>query len=385
MTLLSDLSDSQLQVLRLFLGGQALTKPEIAARTSLSNPAAAAHVEALVERGLINGNGPQGSRGRSGRPAVEYTIVDDAACGVGVEVGSTHIRTLIRTLGGTHLYEHARALGTQEHNTLETVVRQEIVRATESMNSNTPVVGVGLALPGAVDCNRRLLLYAPNMFTRNVSFDSLEHDLGLPVHVDNGANAAAIAEYHFLPEPRISSMVLVMIREGVGGAAVLNGRLIHGDRWRAGEFGHMRIGQGDRPCNCGRKGCWEQYVSEQALLKAISHVNENVQTIDEILSALASGNTGIRNTWRDYVQHLAMGIENISACVDPELIIIGGPIAHAGTKLTDPLRSELQKEEFFTQTKIVVSTLAENGWVIGACLLSFGEVYYRTTNERIMS
>ena len=295
--------------------------------------------------------------------------------------------------------------------------------------TGAPVVGVGLALPGVVDCEEQLLIHAPNLFLSRVSFAGLAEELRRPVYIDNEANAAALAEYvlwggatdaaaagepsYAQMQPPTGSFVRISITEGVGAGIIVDGRLMRGDTWRAGEFGHMAIRDGNRRCNCGRTGCWEQYVSERALLREARAAGLACGDVAAFIDLLAVGHPRGRHAavsradrrgagsygdaqyrptragspaervWNRYIDALAVGIENVAACVDPGTIIVGGTVAAAGELLVAPLRQAVEAVSFLTSgIRVAGSALPASAPVTGAALLGLGDLYPAAWGDR---
>ena len=132
--------------------------------------------------------------------------------------------------------------------------------------------GMGVSLPGRVDDSGRLV-FAPNLGWGPVQITQMiEAAVGLPVNVENAANACALAELWFGRHPEhIRHIVAVTVSEGIGVGLLLNGQLVHGAGSMAGEFGHVSLDDAGPPCRCGRRGCWERYASNSA---AVQHYLE---------------------------------------------------------------------------------------------------------------
>ena len=463
-----DLPPIRRLALEVFLDGYPHTRSEIAAAVGQSAPSATGHIEALIERGLVapvdeastGGRSAAGSRSSSpGRPATSYRLRPERALALGMELrpsiderAPAHLTSRVIRLDGSVVTERHINLPTEALRSIRSVVLEEARRTiaevehgsaagTASSPGNggspagnrpatgAPVVGVGLALPGVVDCEEQLLIHAPNLFLSRVSFAGLAEELRRPVYIDNEANAAALAEYVLLGgatdaaaagepsyaqmQPPTGSFVRISITEGVGAGIIVDGRLMRGDTWRAGEFGHMAIREGNRRCNCGRTGCWEQYVSERALLREARAAGLACGDVDAFIEVLvfghsrgrhaavsradrrgggshgdaqyrpAGGGSPAEKVWNRYIDALAVGIENVAACVDPGTIIVGGTIAAAGELLVAPLRQAVEAVSFLTSgIRVTGSALPASAPVTGAALLGFGDLYPAAWGDR---
>ncbi|MFP4509082.1 MAG: ROK family protein [Spirochaetaceae bacterium] len=333
-----------------------------------SLPAAASHIDALIAAGLLRTAGQRPSSG--GRPADEYEINPPSLAAIGVEVHPNYILSVCCGVNG-EIWDSVRtdidAPRVRDGAYTEAVIAEAINGLHEKWSPKLVIHGAGVAVPGIVDCEKRLLVNAPNLFLKNYSFDCLAQKLSLPLFVDNEANAAAIGEYWTSSVPLSTSMVLISIREGVGAGILLAGQVVRGRSWRAGEFGHMAIRAGVRLCNCGRTGCWEQYVSERAL---IADLGENA--IARLKDQVGDDNAPVAGVWAQYIESLAIGIENIAACINPDLVVISGSIAGLGDRLIEPLQRALAEVSFLTQgIRVSVSKHPDTASALGAGLMTF--------------
>ncbi|MFP4642794.1 MAG: ROK family transcriptional regulator [Spirochaetales bacterium] len=468
----SSFSTARLRAFQAFLDGSVRTRSDIATVIGQSLPSAANHIDALESLGLISevstrdgeahradagsteGSDPsQPASGRplhsrpasptraeaerdaaaggrpprstgAGRPAAAWRLNPRAGAAIGMELrpggprrAAARVATRIVLLDGSIACERERAVGWKELRATRSLIREEARAIQQTPDAaGLSVTSLGIALPGVVDCYRSLLIYAPNLFLSNVGFADLESSLGMPVFVENEANAAALAEYVLRSSSsgrRWSlgaterpgavagtggaesaqgdarsgavaarpgeSMVRISITEGVGAGILVDGGLMRGDTWRAGEFGHMAIREGSRPCNCGRTGCWEQYASEWALLADARGAGVGARTIGGVVRQVAVGRPEAQAVWRSYVHALATGIENIAACIDPRTIVLGGEIASAGDLLVTPLRREVESISFLTSgIQVDVSLMGRWPASVGAALLSFGNIFHNS-------
>ncbi len=333
-----------------------------------SLPAAASHIDALMEAGLLKLSGQRPSSG--GRPADEYQINPPSLAAIGVELHPNYILSICCGINGD-IWDSVRtdidSSLVRDGAYTEAVIAKAINRLQQKWSQQLFIHGAGVAVPGIVDCENRLLVNAPNLFLKNYSFAGLAQKLLLPLYIDNEANAAAIGEYWTSSVPPSTSMVLISIREGVGAGILLAGQVVRGRRWRAGEFGHMAIRAGVRPCNCGRTGCWEQYVSERALIADLGEA-----AIARLKDHIDDGDASVSSVWARYIESLAIGIENIAACINPDLVVISGSIADLGDRLIQPLQSALAEVSFLTQgIQVSVSKHPNIASALGAGLMTF--------------
>jgi predicted NBD/HSP70 family sugar kinase len=207
-----------------------------------------------------------------------------------------------------------------------------IIEAMKRMRENHPgrsFEGVGISLPGRVDAVTRRLRFAPNL--KWPDFDikgELEKGTGLPVELDNAANACLLAETWFGRMDGVRNAVLVTISEGIGTGILVNGQLLYGDHGMAGEFGHIPLDENGPRCGCGALGCWEMLASSNAALRyyAESEPKNSVRTIEDLLRLVGEGDPAAVSAVTRQAECIGRGLRLISVALAPEVILIAGDI-----------------------------------------------------------
>ena len=211
---------------------------------------------------------------------------------------------------------------------------------------------------GLVDETRSVVRFAPNLGWREQPLRAqLEEATGLPVVVENDANAAAWAEYRFGAARGRDDVVMLTVGTGIGGALVLGGRLHRGRYGLAGEVGHLVLDKDGRHCGCGRRGCWEQYASGNALLRTarnraaqdrerarvlLSYGDGTPEGIagPHITAAAQAGDPVAFETFEEVGYWLGRGMAELAAVLDPGSYVVGGGVSEAGELLLAPARRE---------------------------------------------
>ena len=160
------------------------------------------------------------------------------------------------------------------------------------------------------------------------------------VLVDNDANAALWAEARFGAAQDTRDAVMVTLGTGIGGALLENGMLIRGANGMAGEFGHMQVVPDGRECECGRRGCWEQYCSGRALARAAAAAGHALAG-PALTTAARSGDPAAVAAYVEVGTWLGVGVANLVAALDPPLVVVGGGVSAAGDLLLGPAREAL--------------------------------------------
>ena len=192
--------------------------------------------------------------------------------------------------------------------------------------------GVGISLPGRVDARTRHLRFAPNLGWPDFDIaGTLERGLGLPVELDNAANACLLAETWFGRMDGVRNAVLVTISEGLGTGILANGQLLHGQQGMAGEFGHLPLDPTGPLCRCGARGCWEVFASSNAALRYYeeSKPKISVRTMEDLLRLVGEDDPKAVAAVTRQAEAIGRGLRLVSAALAPEVILIAGDLVTA--------------------------------------------------------
>ncbi|MBR6702766.1 MAG: ROK family protein [Clostridia bacterium] len=251
------------------------------------------------------------------------------------------------------------------------------------------IVSVGVGTPGTVNKTNGYIEFANNLNFKQVpAKEMLELLLELPVYLDNDANCAALGEAVAGVGKGSKNFVAITLGTGVGSGIIIDGKIINGANYAAGEMGHMVICIDGEHCNCGRRGCWEQYASATALIRqtkdAMKHhqdsimwkiVEDNIENTNgrTAFDAMRQGDATGKEVVDRYVYYVAVGLVNIINALQPEFICLGGGIANEKETLLEPVRKHVFRERYShyssIQTEIVSAELGNDAGIIGAALL----------------
>jgi glucokinase len=325
------------------------------------------------------------------------------ALAIGIDIGGTKVAGGLVDADGQVLARARR--DTPHRSTSPAVVEDTIVEVVTELLSGTvdEVRAVGIGAAGFVAADRATVVFAPHLSWRD---EPLEHNLQrrvpVPISVDNDANAAAWAEWRFGAAKGQSHVVMVNLGTGIGGALVLDGQIMRGRFGIAGEFGHMQVVPGGQRCECGNKGCWEQYASGNALVReARSLMTANSPMATDLLArvdgdplaltgpmitdAARDGDTTAIELFTEIGHWLGVGIANLAAAFDPGLFVIGGGVSAAGDLLLEPARTTFRRQltgrGYRPEAAIVGAALGNEAGLIGAADLARRDVVERAPAE----
>ncbi len=258
---------------------------------------------------------------------------------------------------------------------------------------NLKVAGIGVGAPGPIDVERGFVYFFPNIpGWKNTPLKQwLERRFKLPVHVDNDANAMALAEFLFGAGRGAKNLIALTLGTGVGGGLVINGKLFHGPRYSAAEIGHFVINEDGPRCACGNRGCIETYVgsahfvreikrrlkgAQKSLLKKWMVKGRKELTPLLVAQAARQGDRFSKDMWNETGAHLGTALTGLVNILNPEKIILGGGIAQNGSLLFKPFVATLKKKAFpiaARSVKVVRAELGVDAGLIGAAALAFSE------------
>lgn len=306
---------------------------------------------------------------------------------VGIDIGGTKIAGALVSESGEILRELKEPTPASDSQALQAAV----VSMVNDLRQGQEILAVGVAAAGFIDANQAVVVYSPNLSWRNEPLKAkLEAALGVPVFIENDANAAGWAEYRFGAGRGTNHMMMLTIGTGVGGAIVANGELFRGAFGIGAELGHSNFIPNGKACGCGQNGCLEQYGSGTALLNAAKELVAEGSLESSRLSALASekgeltgtevyqaiqeGDPGALRLLKDLGTNLGMAIASFTAVLDPEIVVIGGGVSAAGELLLEPIRTayleHLPARGFRPELKVVAAQLHNDAGVVGAADLA---------------
>lgn len=275
---------------------------------------------------------------------------------VGVDVGGTKIAAGVVGEDGAIL-EKTRV---PTPATDPAGLRDAIVAIVADLRSRHEVSGIGLGAAGFVSADRRSIPFSPHLQWSDAPVaDLLQEATGIPVVVENDANAAAWAEYVFGAGQGVPDQLMVAIGTGVGGGLILDGELYRGGHGAAAEIGHLGLVRNGRRCKCGRNGCFEEYASGSALQRE-ARAAAAAGSAPKLLAAAGGDPAAVKGKMVTELAHagepealalfadlgdaLGVGIASIVAVLDPTLVVIGGGVSVAGEVLLAPTRDALARE-----------------------------------------
>ena len=273
---------------------------------------------------------------------------------------------------------------------LDRIAQTVLDAVDESDLSLDEVIAVGIGAPGAMDPQRGVVLFAPNLHWRDVSLTKeLEKRLGLPVYADNDCNVQVLGIHAKELDGRPQNLVGIFIGTGIGAGLILNGQLYHGHTRTAGEIGHMVLQIDGPKCSCGNRGCFEALASRTAIMERIkAEVKNGVPTLlheltggdlDKIRSgdlkkAVKKGDALAKRIIKETAVYIGIAVANIINLLNPEYVVLGGGVIEAledrMMKTIEETARDYAMEGAAEGVKIQASALGDRAGIVGAAVLA---------------
>ena len=321
-----------------------ISRAEIARKTGFSRTSVTFVVNRLLKSRLVLeekvDNGMQ-----AGRPPTALQLNAQSMLAIGVEIARPKSGVVLVDLNGT-VVDRRMVLWDRDIESFFDHIRTAI-REVALPFKPSRILGVGVSLPGTIDKSIGRVVGAESLEWFNVDAAALlRRNLKWPLFFENDANLSALAEQWFSSSDGESLRYFVYVRTqgGVGTGVVVDGRILHGVASAGAEFGHVMLYPDGRSCQCGNRGCWEQYASDTALTREYKDLSgESVDDCLLIVKRARDKDPIALDALRKTASFLALGFVNLVVALNPQAIIMGEPYASAWDLVDDVVLSELDR------------------------------------------
>ena len=290
---------------------------------------------------------------------------------IGVDVGGT------KTLGA--VVTRAGAIGVRLERATEASSKEALLGSLdgliEDLRGEADVAGLGIGIPSRIDQRRGRSIAAVNLPLDGVDLrDRMREKHGLPVGIDNDANAAAIAEWKAGAARGADNVVMLTLGTGVGGGLIVDGRPFRGATGSGAELGHIVIDVDGPPCPCGGNGHLESYACGPAADRVARELFGAESDAEDLVERARSGDGVAVEALGEIGRRLGAGIATLENVFEPELVVIGGGFGAAGELLLASAREVVAREGLEPgrdAVRIVEAELGVDAGVIGAAMIGF--------------
>lgn len=303
----------------------------------------------------------------------------------GVDIGGTTVKIGFFDAGGNVLDKWEIPTRKEEggRHILPDVAEALKRKWKEKSIDVSQVAGIGIGAPGPIDRNGTVYGAVNLGWENTFSIRDMMQDLtGIPVKAGNDANVAALGEMWKGGGQGYRDLVLVTLGTGVGGGIIVNGEILTGVLGAGGEIGHIHIQDGEKEgCNCGNKGCLEQYASATGIVRLAKRMlartekdtilNAKSVTAKDVFDAVKAGDEVAREIAEQFGDYLGKGLAAVAGVVNPEAFVIGGGVSKAGEILFDFIIKNYKEYVFkgSREADFKLATLGNDAGIYGAVKL----------------
>jgi predicted NBD/HSP70 family sugar kinase len=375
--LLRDLNSSLL--IELVRESRPISRADLARQSGLSAATVSNIVAQLIERGILVEVAIAAPTG--GRPAVLLDIDATGGYVIGIKLRGDGLTTVVCDLDAqvvaslettvSLVSDPAAAVAA-----IESATRKVLKRAGVSRDK---VLGVGIGLSGVIDSSEGICRFSHLLQWREVELASpLRDKLGLPVWVDHDMNTLTVAEKWSGDALAYRNFVTLSVGRGIGLGIVIDRAPYRGATGSAGELGHMIVEPGGAPCECGRRGCLEALVGEDAVRRQLGERLGREISRAELIELAASDEETTVAVLGAAGRQLGLAVANMITLLNPELLIISGEGTDLGGAYLDPVVAAVREQTFADQgrhVEVKIQSWGDEAWAVGAATLVLRESF----------
>ena len=349
-------------VLNLIRSHQPISRADLARHSGLQRSTVSVITEQLIEEKWVT-EGAIGHVPRGRRPRFLHLNKERVGI-IGIDIRPATTMIALADLDAHFVAQESLPTARNPQQFIAELVPR--LRNLMKMRPEISYEGIGVSLPGRVDLASQRLVFAPNLAWLDIDLKTpLEKATGLPVELENAANACALAEVWFGRHTEgVSNLVVITVSEGIGSGLILNHQLVRGSTGAAGEFGHTTVVEGGLECRCGNRGCWEIYASNSAAIRyyaqSISPVRNAkmeeraLPTFDDVVRLVEQSDPKAVEAIRKMAHYLGTGIALLVTGLAPDVIVVIGEVTRLWNQV-GPIINQTVKERSFTHaaTQIV--------------------------------
>ena len=357
-------------VLNLIRSHEPISRADLARHSGLQRSTVSLITEQLIaERWVTEGANGRVPRGR--RPRFLHLNKERVGI-IGVNIRPAMTTLALADLNGHFIAQETVPTAQDPRQFVDDLVPR--LQNLKKIRPDLTCEGIGVSLPGRVDLTSHRLVFAPNLNWREFDLKApLEEATGLPVELENAANACALSEIWFgRRSESAQDLVALTVSEGIGTGLVMNRQLVRGSSGVAGEFGHTTIVENGLECRCGNRGCWELYASNSAAVRYYSGAKSNGQapTFDDLLRLASQGDTKSIEALNKMGHYLGVGIAMLVTGLAPDEILVIGEITKVWNRV-GPIVAKTVEDRCSTHanTRIVPTDPSSHPRLLGTIAL----------------
>ncbi|MBS5401734.1 MAG: ROK family protein [Bifidobacterium pullorum] len=362
-----------------------LSRAELAKRTGLTKATMSLLVSMLVDDGVVR-EGEPSVQSSYGRPSTPLLIAGGRYCGIGLQVNTDGYGVIVLDLDGTVISERWVDTDMSAPDADEVFAELDALAMEQEAllaERGCTVAGAGLALPGLVTGDMRLLM-ARNLGWEQLDLTRFDVMRRLDVTAGNEANMAALAQIPGYAMRRdgdgivgpSESFIYLSTDVGIGGAVVRNGHVEIGDHGFGGELGHTSVELRGPVCRCGRRGCLETYAGRRAMVESAGIASGSAaarrESVDELIDRWCAGDVRVAAVVNKAIEAMVSSIASAINVCDIETVVLGGVWSQFGSEIAVQMQSALQRQVLGypeVRAKVLMADVTSRPALVGAAAM----------------
>ena len=370
-----------------------ISRSEIAKRNNISPTTVTSAVRRLLRDGLVCEDGVGKSNG--GRKPVLVRFSPESRFIIGVAIANSSIKVAEMNLEAKSCKQKIFPIYNLMGKSFIDYLLRSISQFLEEYSDLTKCIGISIVSPGIIDVDKGIIYENTKLKLENIPLKEIvEKRFKLKTWLENDANAIALAEKQFGAYKKFKNLVYVTIGDGVGAGIIINGSIFRGRNGGTGEFGHTSIDRNGIYCDCGNRGCLENYVNWPAIYSKVS--SSVVQGKHTMMLELTEGDINrltpsifryalkkddqlAKEIMEDTAGYLATGIVNLVNLLNPDVIIFGGKVAYDNYFLLSRVKKIVFENALAILTnklEIRPTSLGEDFRLIAAATIPLQEIFH---------
>ncbi|WP_043444136.1 ROK family transcriptional regulator [Arthrobacter sp. L77] len=359
---------NQHRVIAALMSGGPRTQAELARQTGLSTATVSNIVKSMAVTGIVS-TVPTTS---SGRRALSVVLNDNGQVAAGIDIGRRHLRVVLASPNYRVLQEASvpLPLGHSAQDGLAAAAGLLDTLLEDGGISRGALLGAGIGIPGPIDRRSGTVVQGailPEWVGINIH-ETFSERLGVPVLIDNDANLGALAQVTWGPHSAVDNLMFIKVGSGIGSGLVLNGALFYGNVGITGELGHTTINEHGLICRCGNRGCLETVASTSTMIELLSRGGSEPVDTRRIIDRALTGDTATLRVIDDAGVAIGRALAHMANLINPETIVVGGPLTDLGEILLGPIRRGLSRHAvpiIGETTAVCMSSLGDRAEALG--------------------
>ena len=299
---------------------------------------------------------------------------------IGIDLGGSHIAIGVVDENGRIIEKVEVRILEKDKNKITDFIENYITESVNEFIEKYEISAIGIAIPGTISDTS--IIKSVNLGIENYNIvQRLNEKINLPIKIKNDAKCAALAENSFGALKKYKRSIFLTLGTGIGGAAIIDDKLLNTGNLPGMEVGHMIISKDGLPCKCGNKGCFEKYASMKALKNNLRDTLQLTEMTrgEELLEIIRNNNESnpnyekIEQVIKEFIKNLSIGIANLVNIFEPEAIVIGGSFVYFEDVLLDRLKNYIQEEKLLfnerNDLEINLAVLRNDAGIIGSTLI----------------